>query len=88
MTRGGHKRTGPTTPAGKRAAAGNAHKHGAWSLPVTLAGRYAAAVLQALGEPGEKFRGPEIFKGGTGTPAPAPAGKKGIRHPPATMHAD
>lgn len=57
MTGGGHKRTGPTTPAGKRAAAGNACKHGAWSLPVTLAGRYAAAVLQALGDQGGKVPG-------------------------------
>lgn len=75
---GTHKRTGPTTPAGKRRAAANATKHGAWGLALALAGQYASAVLAVLGE---KFPDPEFFKNGTGKPAPAPATEKGIRQP-------
>lgn len=73
-----HKRTGPTTPTGKRKAAANATKHGAWGLALTLAGQYADAVLNVLGE---KFPDPEFFKTGAGKPAPAPATEKGIRQP-------
>ena len=81
---GTHKRTGPTTPAGKRRAAGNATKHGAWGLALALAGQYADAVAAALGE---KFPDPEFFKTGAGKPAPAPAAEKGIRQPD-TLQAD
>ena len=75
---GTHRRTGPTTPAGKRRAAGNATKHGAWGLALALAGQYADAVAAVLGE---KFQDPEFFKTGAGKPAPAPATEKGIRQP-------
>ena len=60
---GTHTRTGPTTPAGKRRAAANATKHGAWGLALALAGQYADAVMAVLGE---KFPDPEIFKTGAG----------------------
>lgn len=60
-----HKRTGPTTPTGKRKAAANATKHGAWGLALTLAGQYADAVLNVLGE---KFPDPEFFKRPPGRP--------------------
>lgn len=73
-----HKRTGPTTPAGKRRAAANATKHGAHGAAVMLAGQYADALLQALGE---KFPNPEFFKKGTGSTAASASRKKGIRQP-------
>lgn len=75
---GTHTRTGPTTPAGKRRAAANATKHGAWGLALALAGQYADAVMAVLGE---EFPDPEIFKTGAGKPAPAPATEKGVRQP-------
>lgn len=81
---GTHTRTGPTTPAGKRRAAANATKHGAWGLALALAGQYADAVMAVLGE---KFPGPEFFKTGAEKPAPAPATEKGIRQPD-TLHAE
>lgn len=73
-----HQRTGPTTPAGKRKAAANATKHGAHGAAVTLAGQYAAAVLQALGE---KFPDPRFFRTGAGKPETSASRNKGIRQP-------
>ncbi len=53
---GNHKRTGPTTAAGKRRAAGNATKHGGWGMATTLARMYADNVIAALGDNGAKVR--------------------------------
>lgn len=47
--------TRPTTLAGKRRAARNATKHGAWGLPMVWVARYASNVLRALRQHDKKF---------------------------------